>query len=135
MSGLIAIAERMREFDDHRRLLLVGELREELGTFRTRIASALNSDILEGSTTTALTADIGLQVHLHKSDIAVLCATCDLDNDLVDSERFHPPETISEVCVKGENEGVFYNCEVHEPLAQPRPVWIERVERYDPFGH
>lgn len=135
MTGLIAIAERMGEFRDRPRLLLVGELREELGTFRTRIASALNNDVLKGSTTTAMTADIGLQVHLHKSAAAVLCATCDLDNDLVESERFHPPEEISEVCVKGENEGVFYNCAVHEPLAQPRPVWIERVERYDPFGH
>jgi hypothetical protein len=133
LSGLLPIAENMKHL--HRpQLLLIGELREELGTFRTRIAGALNTDIFKDSTTTALTTDIGLKVRIQPNQISVLCTTCDLDNDLVDSERFHEPSSITEVCVKGENEGIFYNCSVHEPLMQPHPVWIERIERYDPFG-
>jgi glyoxylase-like metal-dependent hydrolase (beta-lactamase superfamily II) len=134
LSGLLSIAEYMSLLGERPRLLLVGELREELGTFRTRVASALNVAVLADCGTSALTGDIGLTVHLTPLAPTVLCTTCDLDNDLVNSERFHPAASIQEVCVKGEDEGIFYNCHVHEPLVQPHPLWIERIERYDPFG-
>lgn len=140
LDGLLPIARRMQRLDDRRRLLLIGELREELSTFRTRIASALNDHVFNrrGSETdpaaVALTTDIGLKVRLSPGRTEVLCATCALDNDLVDRERFHAPATIREVCVKGEDEGVFHNCPVHDPQLQARPLWVERVERYDPFG-
>jgi hypothetical protein len=138
LRGLLALARHMAQLggrpDGRPRTLLVGELREELGTFRTRIASALNRDILAGAGARALTADIGLKLRVQRSRTTVLCTTCDLDNDLADAERFHEPRDIVEVCVKGEDEGVFYNCHVHEPLRQSHPVWIERIERYDPFG-
>jgi hypothetical protein len=125
-------------------LLLIGELREELGTFRTRIANLVAKEIFEkrGASSSALTADIGLRVRVSAtapSDgggdaIRVLCTTCDLDNDLIPAERFHSPGEIHEVCVKGEDEGVFFNCSLHNPREQADYMWLELVERYDPFG-
>jgi hypothetical protein len=71
---------------------------------------------------------------VQKSQVKVLCTTCDLDNDLVDSERYRPLDDIWEVCVKGEDEGVFYNCGYHDPQSQPEPTWLQAVDRYDLFG-
>lgn len=140
--GLISIARRMQRVEKPQ-VLLVGELREELGTFRTRIAAALNVDIFgeRSSIKRAFTADVGFKIrlqpgqHPHRTEARVVCTTCDMDNDLVAIERLHEPDSISEVCVKGENEGIFYNCDVHEPLVQPHPLWVERIERYEPFGY
>jgi hypothetical protein len=144
LKGLLEIAEIMAAAPRARgQLLLLGELREELGTFRTSIATSISKaffEDIEGSAKpTALTADIGLRVRLGsggttKSPITVLCTTCDLDNDLVATERFHPPNEISEVCVKGEDEGVFYNCLLHDPRMRDEFLWVESVERYDLFG-
>jgi hypothetical protein len=156
LNGLMEIAKRLR--DSTRQgpppLLLIGELREELGTFRTRIAARISKAIFrpeaDRGAPAALTADIGLRVRLahpasdHRggacpldSDdrgITVLCTTCDLDNDLVPGERFHRPGEVREVCVKGEDEGVFYNCLIHDPAPQPGNQWLEAVERFEPFG-
>jgi ribonuclease BN (tRNA processing enzyme)/tetratricopeptide (TPR) repeat protein len=178
LTGILTLAEQMVDVverpPDHRPLLLIGELREELGTFRTRIASYVNSEVFkrdtEGGTPEgrqagdgatpdteqadgqaekgmALTADIGLHVRLAKPPqtsggaaapqppaVSVLCTTCDLDNDLIAAERFHPPAEIREVCIKGEDEGVFYNCLSHDPGKQRDQPWVESVERFDVFG-
>jgi hypothetical protein len=155
LNGVLEVAQEMRESprwqtgDVPPPLLLIGELREELGTFRTRIAARISKAIFRRDTgqaaPSALTTDIGLRVRLARREgissrdevqreIKVLCTTCDLDNDLVPEERFHPPQGIREVCVKGEDEGVFYNCLLHDPGRQPDNIWLESVERYDPFG-
>jgi hypothetical protein len=172
LTGLLDLAEHMARSRplDKPPLLLIGELREELGTFRTRIASRITEAVFErhaqraspevkGSSDrerlggTALTADIGLRVRLSRPsadksersgpvdrrerrllEASVLCTTCDLDNDLIATERFHAPRYIREVCVKGENEGVFYNCLLHDPGKQPEQVWVESVERFNVFG-
>lgn len=141
LTGLIELAERMKESGGSP-LLLVGELREELGTFRTQVANRIDRTFFRGDSPrpSALTADIGLRVRLSRSAhqdsrrISVLCTTCDLDNDLMPGERFHEPGAISEVCVKGEDEGVFYNCRFHDPLDREDKLWVESVERYDVFG-
>ncbi len=159
LNGVLEVAQQMRESRRWQKgevpppLLLIGELREELGTFRTRIAARISKAIFRRdtgqATPVALTADIGLRVRLVRPgrigrdraqrervgrEITVLCTTCDLDNDLVPEERFHRPQEIREVCVKGEDEGVFYNCLLHDPGRQPDNLWLEAVERYDPFG-
>jgi tetratricopeptide (TPR) repeat protein len=148
LNGLLAIAERLHDADEDT-LLVIGELREELSTFRTRIARSINEVLFEGRRPRALTGDVGLKLRIQppgrkptpaglpeilRSPIEVLCTTCDLNNDLVDEERFHAPHDVFEVCVKGDDEGVFYNCHVHDAQRQPEPEWVERVERYDPFG-
>ncbi len=164
LTGLLSLAEHMVRSRpaDRPPLLLIGELREELGTFRTRIASrvteaifrrAASSEDRQGRTGAALTADVGLRVRVSRpcaldrlmigaepgSDAIhieplVLCTTCDLDNDLIAMERFHRPEAIREVCVKGEDEAVFYNCLLHDPGRHPEQLWVESVERFDVFG-
>jgi hypothetical protein len=143
LTGMLKIAEAMaQEGRDRAPLLLIGELREELGTFRTRIANRISKayfDPVEPQPS-ALTTDIGLRVRLsgtagrETSPISVLCTTCDLDNDLIPAERFHRPREIHEVCVKGEDEGVFYNCGLHDPRSQNDYLWLESVERFDVFA-
>lgn len=142
LTGLIALADHVAKNSERSPLLLVGELREELGTFRTKIARRIVEHFFykAKSRPSALTSDIGLRVRLSRpahgstAGISVLCSTCDLDNDLMPAERFHRPRDIQEVCVKGEDEGVFYNCPFHHPREHEDDLWIEAVERYDPFG-
>jgi hypothetical protein len=145
LRGLLDIADIMANTKrKHGQLLLIGELREELGTFRTSIATAVSNAFFQKgrreARPNALTADIGLRVRLAHSENAtdssldVLCTTCDLDNDLVSGEKFHAPSDIREVCVKGEDEGVFYNCWLHNPRMRDEYLWVEAVERYDVFG-
>jgi glyoxylase-like metal-dependent hydrolase (beta-lactamase superfamily II)/tetratricopeptide (TPR) repeat protein len=143
LTGLIEIAERMKE-SEKSGLLLVGELREELGTFRTQIARRVRDAFFAGGTgpgrPSALTTDIGLRVRLSGPAShsvrrsSILCSTCDLDNDLLDTERYHPPEEIHELCVKGEDEAVFYNCSLHDPRHRKDDYWVESVERFNVFG-
>jgi hypothetical protein len=142
LTGLIALAEYVADNSKRSPLLLVGELREELGSFRTKIARHIADAFFKDvePKPAALTTDIGLRVRLSRpahgstTRMSVLCTTCDLDNDLMQAERFHKPQEIKEVCVKGEDEGVFYNCPFHHPRDHEDNLWIESVERYDPFG-
>lgn len=125
-------------------LFVISELHEELGTFRTKIAMGLNKHIFksksyEPHSCKALTGDLGLELLIEspaqgKKRTRVLCSTCDIDNDATIEERYHDPYWIREVCVKGEDEGIFYNCHWHDPGTQPEPAFIERMERYDVFG-
>lgn len=143
LTGLIEIAEKMAEAPRSQALLLVGELREELGTFRTQIARRIRDAYFGGreraSGPSALTTDIGLRVRLTREgrsepQSSVLCSTCDLDNDLLDGERYHSPREVYELCVKGEDEAVFYNCALHDPRLQDGNYWVELVERYNVFS-
>lgn len=144
-----AFADAREGYEERRPgLFLVGELREELGTFRSKIALNLDEHIFgerdeaDGpQSCRALTADVGLRVliesdpdELDKSTVRVLCSTCDLDNDRPEGERFHHPSQTQEICVKGENEGIFYNCLSHDPSRHGDQVFLERIERYDIFA-
>lgn len=132
-------------------LFIVGELSEELGTARNKIAATINESLFKsrafdgtprqspGTQVHALTADVGLRLVVtgakrRQDRVRVLCSTCSLDNDRVRAERFHRPRDIREVCVKGENEGIFYNCDQHDPSQQPYPSFLEQLERFDIFG-
>lgn len=120
-------------------LLIVSELREELTTYRSKIATALNNGLFKSNSIHSLTADIGLHILIEKigddkSDIKVLCNTCELDNDYINIERYHSPEDITEVCIKGENEGIFYNCNHHDTGSNAEPHFLERLERYNIYG-
>jgi hypothetical protein len=144
LGGLLEIARTFAAQRDRKTpgLLVIGELSEELGSFRSKIALQLNEALFgrdDAIGYQAQTADIGLRVLLcigkPDTSVRVRCSTCDLDNDLAPSERVHMPRDIREVCVKGENEGMFYNCREHDPAAQPDdPTFIEKLERYDIFG-
>jgi len=134
-------------------LFVLGELSEELGTARGKVAARLNQTVFrrhrefpEGSGReerpfSALTSDIGLRFFIVKScegesgRAKISCTTCDLDNDRVPDESHHAPDGIVEVCVKGENEGIFYNCKHHDPANQEDPLFLERLQRFDVFGY
>jgi hypothetical protein len=169
-------------------LFVLGELSEELGTARGKIAAQINDKVFKlgdpdaagneprkgrGRSFTALTSDVGLrifvvpaapdecsaEVQLEGDEEAglggpqerapgeqqptgprdtgrgvarILCTTCELDTDRVPAERYHSADCIREVCVKGENEGIFYNCAHHDPGAAH--VFLEQLERFDVFG-
>ena len=138
-------------------LFVIGELSEELATMRGKVASRLNDRIFEVAGQRerleleaqngnargfpyALTADIGLHVCISShegpssSRCEVLCTTCSLDSDRAPEERCHAAHDIFEVCVKGENEGIFYNCLEHDPARQEDPAFLEQLERFDIFG-
>lgn len=144
VAGLLRIAASFRDAVPEPtvdRILVIGELSEELGSFRRKVAQEVNDTMFGDYRCTALTGDIGLRVvtslwqGADDAKVRVQCSTCDLDNDLAVTERFHTPREIHEVCVKGENEAIFYNCPEHHPGAQSDdPVFIEKHERYDVFG-
>jgi tetratricopeptide (TPR) repeat protein len=136
-------------------LFVIGELSEELGTMRGKVAARLNRRIFrvhEGrqkiekdqdrgalGSPYALTADIGLRACVTKAEdgrnrVDVLCTTCNLDTDRTARERFHSSHDVYEVCVKGENEGIFYNCLEHDPARQDEAAFLEQLERFDIFG-
>lgn len=126
-------------------LFVIGELSEELASFRRRIAQELNDSAAIGGSAAgwkAMTSDIGLRLAIHATGaedpahVRVLCSSCELDNDCTPHERWSEPSDIREVCIKGENEGIFYNCVWHDPGQAERgeEAFLERFERYDVFG-
>jgi hypothetical protein len=149
LAGTLRIAQEFMKHESpsrDQRLFVIGELSEELGSFRSRIAWQMNRHIFKDTACRALTSDIGLEVLLTLAPrgpmtgrlldtVSVLCSFCDLDNDLAPVERYHSPDSILEICVKGENEGIFYNCPKHDPVRRPRdPIFLEKLERYDVYG-
>jgi tetratricopeptide (TPR) repeat protein len=122
-------------------LFVLGELSEELGTLRGKIAVRINETLFGHARDAgreegiyALTSDVGLHLVVAKACVKILCTTCDLDTDRTAMERYHPAHEVHEVCVKGENEGVFYNCAHHNPGRLPKPLFLEQLERFDVFG-
>lgn len=161
-------------------LFVLGELSEELGTARGKIAGEINQTLFkprgkdqrkgkkpakderQERPFSALTSDVGLRIFVvsaandgsppadrrgngsrrrssarrkrnakkgiaHKRGSArILCTTCELDTDRVPDERYHWADCVCEVCVKGENEGIFYNCSHHDSGAEG--LFLERLE-------
>jgi tetratricopeptide (TPR) repeat protein len=153
-------------------LFVLGELSEELGTARGKIAGQINDTLFRKKKQekprpfSALTSDVGLRIFVvpaapqerrvaerredprgsrpadqeaagreappKRGSARILCTTCELDTDRISDERYHSADCIREVCVKGENEGIFYNCTHHDPGAEH--VFLEQLERFDVFG-
>lgn len=155
LSGLLEVCERMSAAesaaDGGARILIVGELKEQLGSFRGTIAREINGrmlglpDIRHGTSPPliALTADIGLRVRLSRAPdgdgipqrkTVVLCSTCSYNNDRLDMERFHPPQDMYDVCVKGDHEALYWNCDIHDPRQRRRAMFVEQMGGYNPFA-
>jgi tetratricopeptide (TPR) repeat protein len=136
------VARRARKGARAGGLLVLGEFSEELGTARGKIASRINETMFEEDGKprrfSALSSDVGLRIVIvpdgARADVRILCTTCDLDTDRTAEEIYHRPDRIYEVCVKGENEGIFYNCTHHDPGTQQTPLFLEQLERFDVFG-
>jgi metallo-beta-lactamase superfamily protein len=156
LSGLLEVCEHMRRAPAtpgrEARILIVGELNEQLGSFRGTIAREINARMLDlpqrrheepPPPLIALTADIGLRIRLTPTTTTdgevvgrstVLCSTCSYNNDRLDSERFHPPQDIYDVCVKGDHEAMYWNCDVHDPGSRTQPTFVEQMGGYNPFA-
>lgn len=150
LNGLLQVAGRLADVDDGtKRVLIVGELREQLGSFRGTIAREVNRHVFgrepgggevparqsqPDQRPVAVTADIGLRIRLDGDGARVYCSTCALDNDHLLRERFHEPEDIREVCVKGDHEAIYWNCRRHDPSRRSFPAFVEQMSRYDPLA-
>ena len=223
-SGVYKIWENMKEKvikEGGEKLLILGEFREEMGSFRNKVAKLLNdefekrvkwilskNDFQDGSVKKLLTgkiikelnndhvqlestikdekdlrerlekingidstekervltiwrqwcsrnircftSDIGMAVRFieesKKCRSEVQCSVCRHDNDLYDFQRrdnkheavaypkatFHSPNEITEVCIKGDAEGMVYLCEEHD--TGPQGLFVEHLERFDLFN-
>jgi hypothetical protein len=136
LQGLLSVARRFRDQPSatQQRVLVVGEFKEQLGPFRGKIARHVTGHVLGGAGHTALTADIGLRLRIAGSGVSVLCSTCALNNDRLQSERYHAADEIKEVCIKGNFEGMAWNCARHDPGSSHPKRFVERVAGYDVFG-
>ena len=155
LHGLLAIAKLMERSpvrnraEGGPRVLVIGEFREQLGSFRVSIAREINQHVFRPGAVDgperpehigkpmALTADIGLRIRVEAgaNRNQVLCTTCSRNNDRLDAERFHRPELMNEVCVKGDHEAIYWNCTNHIPAKRPEgPVFVEQMGGYDPFA-
>ncbi len=143
LSGITKFAEKFKKYRrKNESVFVLSELREDLASFRTKIAKGLNDHLFTEDNFKAITADIGLRIIIETEEdesekkvkkIRVLCSSCEKDNDMTTREKYHSSKNIREVCVKGEDEGIFYNCILHDPSSQAKPCFIEKMERYDVF--
>jgi hypothetical protein len=141
------------------KLLILSEFREEMGSFRNKVALLLNNEFEElgrslnvnnGGNLCCFSSDIGMAVKFvtsqsqHNRQSKIQCSVCSHDNDLYipiintgfnanpfPEETFHSPQKITEVCIKGESEGIFYLCENHN--TGPKSLFMERINRFDLF--
>lgn len=151
LGGLLKVADEIARVDDGtKRVLVIGELREQLGSFRGTIAREVNRHMFKrthgrdcpdpldfarsDSRPVALTADIGLRILASAEGQFVYCSTCGLDNDHIAEERFHQPEDIREVCIKGDHEAMYWNCTRHDPSMRAYPAFVEHLGSYDPLS-
>ncbi len=137
-TGLKKVWKKMIDCSAENQLMVISEFHEETGSFRTKMAAALNHKKQKNnykSAPTCFTGDVGLQLLLNKTDseesARIRCTSCARDNDLTIEETFHAPEDITEVCVKAENEGIFYFCKEHVPDSEKE--FREKVERFNLF--
>jgi len=136
-----------RDLDsDKERLFIVSEISEEMGSYRHKVATSINQQFTNQSNKVrVLTADIGMAIRVkylenkRRGIIELRCSRCHLNNDYTDGDKFHNIKNIKEVCLKGDDEGIFYYCRRHDPESIDRSFenygFAERIERYQPFKH
>jgi hypothetical protein len=132
------------------RVLVIGELPEELGSYRHHIARELSQRKSNNGKVACLTGDIGLTIGLetkgvtfagnaNKTDctVAVRCSLCNFNNEFVTGDtkskrvyHYHPPIDIQETVLVREGNSMVYLCKSHHastPIEQPIffPNYIE----------
>jgi hypothetical protein len=161
-SGIYKIWEGMRKsahVNNTEKILVIGEFREEMGSFRNKMAKLLNEEFKKCKEADkdvkgdihCFTSDIGMAIHfvpsekLQERKSIVQCSVCRHDNDFYvpvieaghstisyPKATFHSPGEITEVCIKGEAEGIFYLCKTHD--TGRKSLFIERMNRFDLFS-
>ena len=154
ISGINKVWEQIKEKPSDRiegsKLMIISEFREELGSFRSKLAQLLNR-LSESENARCYTSDIGMAIRFEKNSssgkyqIKIQCSFCKQDNSLNIGDTpfhpytFHPPREkkgdkmceVCEVCVKGDNEGIFYFCENH--ITGSKGQFLEGIDRYSPL--
>lgn len=132
----------------HPKIIAISEIREEIGSFRNKLATFLNmfNETKCGKThihTRYITADIGLSVRFleennRKIQIFLSCTKCKLNNDSLFDDIYHAPFNIIDFCIKAEEEGLFYLCRRHDTTDVNKDYrkeqFHQRAERYNIFG-
>ena len=111
------------------KVLIVGELPEELASYRHRIARWLNKWAREQEVDYpdswiknifAYTGDIGLHVSLENSlkgfiEPKIRCSFCNHNNETVKQDKdYHVPSKVNEVMLKRCQSGMIYLCKCHD---------------------
>ena len=145
LSGVIALYYRYRAITNNdklkNKLFVIAETTEEMGSYRHKVARYLNEQF--DNLPTCMTSDIGFTIRVHHDGrdwvLGVKCSRCALHNDNTEDDIYHSPATMREVCIKREDDGLFYFCPRHDPEGvDKRPddlSFIERLERYQPYKH
>jgi len=145
--GTLKTFERFIETTSYskNKLFLITEISEEMGNYRSKVARYLNDHFEKknrSNSVKCLTMDIGMCIRIKdisNPKIEIRCSECRLSNDHDEDDRFHPISEIKEVCLKQEEEGLFYFCPYHDPEGPYKSTeeyeFAERLERYQPFRH
>jgi hypothetical protein len=118
-------------------IFIVGELPEELTSYRHSVACLLNAMASktcgEDRSVYAYTGDIGLHIGLgQKSESGKLipkirCAYCNFNNELICKHKnYHTPDKISEIMIKRLQSAMIYLCSAkdHYPQETERPRYF-----------
>lgn len=123
-----------RDGSSSKRLFVIGELPEELTSYRHTIACWLNqmreSRLRKKPPVYAITGDIGLHIGLHRDGASgrieptIRCVYCNYNNETVcKCENYKTPDKIDELSVKRLDGSMIYLCteKDHFPQNQRRP--------------
>lgn len=127
------------------KLVVISEFREQMGSYRTKIASFINESNKENDQLKWMTGDCGMTIRCklyneRESEqkmedartITVRCSLCAATNNALFQDSFFLPSRITETCIKSSGEGIFYFCPRHDPGKNEH--FIEKIERYDLFN-
>jgi hypothetical protein len=119
--------------------LVISEFREELGSFRRLIADYLNQPenaLIKGMMAHTADTDYAMRLKSTKPgkspDVSIRCSLCKLSNDCFAEDSYHDQNKIREVCVKGEDDAMYYFCPRHTP-GFANQFFMEKLECYKPF--
>ena len=151
LRGALEINKLINNAQVKPQLVFISELREEIGSFRNKLANFLNDQNkhIFGEEYIKrlkyLTSDIGIsaKVQLEKAptiadnNIQVACSRCKLSNDAMLEDIYHPMHDIIDFCIKGEDEGIFCLCRRHDTTDKmnnrENELFFQRIERYNLF--
>ena len=115
------------------RIFIVGELPEELSSYRHHIARLLNATQLltKSGNTYSFTGDIGMHIGLSSGKKGILdpkirCTYCNYNNESVLNDtrpHYHRPDKILETALKRIESSIIYLCTKHDhhPEMQDNP--------------
>jgi tetratricopeptide (TPR) repeat protein len=137
LGGIIFLLEKLLE-KRNLQTLVVSEFREELGSFRRLIADYINKRFGSSRQMIAHTADTDFSMRLvlegvyQTPSVNVRCSFCKLNNDCLPQDAYHNQREIREVCVKGEDDAMYYFCPRHTP-GYANQYFMEKLACYKPF--